>query len=155
MTIPFAVHIPFVELLGCELQRFEGGHADLTLAMQDDRHTNSFGVAHGGVLMTLLDVAMAHAARSLHLHLPDGGPGLVTIEMKTSFMRPAMGQLRVSASVLHSTAKMAFCEGRVLDAEGQLCAHASGTFKFLRALPISGREARPAAKPRLQVAGSD
>lgn len=155
MTIPFAVKIPFVELLGCELQFYEQGQSEITLDLQDDRHTNSFGVAHGGVLMTLLDVAMAHAARSLHKHLPDGGPGLVTIEMKTSFMRPGLGRLKAQGSVLQGTAKMAFCEGKVLDEQGQLCAHATATFKFLRALPISGREARPAAKPLLQGGGSD
>lgn len=155
MAIPFAVHIPFVQALGAELQRFENGQAELTLDIRDDLHTNSFGVAHGGVMMTLLDVAMAHAARSRHLHLPDGGPGLVTLEMKTSFMRPGLGLLTAHGSVLHGTAKLAFCEGRVVDAQGQLCAHATATFKFLRALPISGREARPAAKPILHGPGSD
>jgi uncharacterized protein (TIGR00369 family) len=155
MAIPFAVHIPFVELIGCELQFYEAGQAEITLDLREDRHTNSFGVAHGGLLMTLLDVAMAHAARSLHKHLPDGGPGLVTIEMKTSFMRPGQGRVRALGSILQSTAKMAFCEGRVLDEQGQLCAHATATFKFLRALPVSGRELRPAAKPLLQGGGSD
>ena len=148
MAIPFAVHIPFVEQLGCELQFYDDGQAEITLDVRDEMHTNSFGVAHGGVLMSLLDVAMAHAARSPHKHLPDGGPGLVTLEMKTSFMRPGLGRLVVRGSVLQATAKMAFTEGRVLDAQGQLCAHATATFKLLRALPISGREARPAAKPR-------
>jgi uncharacterized protein (TIGR00369 family) len=155
MAIPFAVHIPFVELVGCELQFYEAGQAEITLDLREDRHTNSFGVAHGGLLMTMLDVAMAHAARSLHKHLPDGGPGLVTIEMKTSFMRPGQGRVRALGSILQSTAKMAFCEGRVLDEQGQLCAHATATFKFLRALPVSGRELRPAAKPLLQGGGSD
>lgn len=139
MAIPFAVPIPFMELLGCELQRYEGGQAEVTLALRDDQHTNSFGVAHGGVIMTLLDVAMAHAARSLHKDRPDGGPGLVTIELKTTFMRPGLGLLRAQGSVLHGTAKLAFCEGRVLDGQGQLCAHATSTFKFLRALPV-GRQ---------------
>jgi uncharacterized protein (TIGR00369 family) len=155
MAIPFAVHIPFVELLGCELQLYDEGQSEITLTIDETRHTNSFGVAHGGVLMTLLDVAMAHAARSLHKHQSDGGPGLVTIEMKTSFMRPGVGPLRALGSILQSTPKMAFCEGKVLDAQGQLCAHATATFKFLRALPVSGRDVRPAAKPRLQGSGSD
>lgn len=140
MAIPFAVPIPFMELLGCELQRYDSGQAEVTLALRDDQHTNSFGVAHGGVIMTLLDVAMAHAARSLYKDRPDGGPGLVTIELKTTFMRPGLGLLSAHGSVLHSTAKLAFCEGRVLDGQGQLCAHATSTFKFLRALPVSGRQ---------------
>ena len=32
---------------------------------------------------------------------------------------------------------MAFCEGAVYDADDHLCAHATGTFKYLRALPSS------------------
>lgn len=152
MAIPFAAHIPFVELLGCELQRCEAGQAEVTLALQEDRHTNSFGVAHGGVLMTLLDVAMAHAARSLHQGRADGGPSLVTIELKTTFMRPGLGLLHAHGAVMHGTAKLAFCEGRVLDAQGQLCAHATATFKFLRALPVSGRKAR---SPDFTAGGSD
>ncbi len=155
MAIPFLVHIPFVAQLGCELQRFEDGQAELTLLLNEDAHTNSFGVAHGGVIMTLLDVAMAHAARSRNLHLPDGGPGLVTLEMKTSFMRPGLGLLRAQGSVLHATPKLSFCEGRVLNEQGDLCAHATAMFKFLRALPVSGQESRPAALPILRGRGSD
>jgi hypothetical protein len=31
---------------------------------------------------------------------------------------------------------MAFTEGRIVDAEGRLCAHATGTFKFVPRLPV-------------------
>jgi uncharacterized protein (TIGR00369 family) len=159
MAIPFAVHIPFVEQIGAELQRFENGEAELTLEIDEARHTNSFGVAHGGLLMTLLDVAMAHAARSLNLGQPGGGPGIVTIEMKTTFMRPGMGHIKAVGSVLQATASLAFTEGKVLDTKGRICAHATATFKFLRALPVSDRDVRPAAvahaDPRLQGSGSD
>ncbi|MCW5672505.1 MAG: PaaI family thioesterase, partial [Hydrogenophaga sp.] len=84
----FSVRIPFVELLGFELHRFEGGEAELRFNPGSD-HMNSFDVVHGGASMTLLDVVMAHAARST---VPD--MGAVTIEMKTSFMRAAKGPLR-------------------------------------------------------------
>lgn len=157
MAIPFAVPIPFLEPIGCELQRFEDGEAEITLDVAA-RHTNSFGVAHGGLLMTLLDAAMAHAARSLNRGLPDGGPGLVTLEMKTSFMRPGVGAIRAVGHVLHATASLAFTEGKVLDAKGRVCAHATATFKYLRALPVSEREVRPAAPANpgtLQGSGSD
>ncbi len=155
MAIPFAVHIPFIEQIGCTLERFENGEAEVALDIDAARHTNSFGVAHGGLMMTLLDVAMAHAARSLNLNLPDGGPGLVTIEMKTTFMRPGVDRIRAVGSVMHATASMAFTEGKVLDAKGRVCAHATATFKFLRALPVGERDVRPAAKPLLSGNGSD
>jgi uncharacterized protein (TIGR00369 family) len=140
--LDFPVRIPFVEELGLELWSFGDGQAELRVDLAD-AHLNSWDVAHGGVLMTMLDVAMAHAARSIHADDPGQGPGVATIEMKTSFMRPAEGRLQAFGQLLHRTASMAFCDGRVLDEHGQLCAHASGTFKYLRALPTRGRHAKP------------
>jgi uncharacterized protein (TIGR00369 family) len=105
----------------------------------ESAHLNSWEVAHGGVLMTMLDVAMAHAARSTNAKEPDHGPGVVTVEMKTSFMRPAEGRLTAKGVLLHRSTTMAFCEGSVFNEEHQLCAHATGTFKYLRRLPTQGR----------------
>ncbi|MFN3860674.1 MAG: PaaI family thioesterase [Roseateles sp.] len=134
----FPVRIPFVEQLGLQLHALGEGEAELRLAIAEP-HLNSWRVAHGGVVMTLLDVAMAHAARSVNRHLPDLGPGVVTVEMKTSFMRPGEGQLRAVGRLLHRSTTMAFCEGSVWGPGDKLCAHATGTFKYLRALPAGRR----------------
>jgi uncharacterized protein (TIGR00369 family) len=143
----FPLHIPFVEELGLELHRFENGHAELQVDLEAE-HLNSWEVAHGGVLMTMLDVAMAHAARSIHAKEPGNGPGLVTVEMKTSFMRPAEGRLTAKATLLHRSSTMAFCEGSVFDEDHHLCAHATGTFKYLRQLPTKGRAAKDLQRAR-------
>ena len=140
--LKFSLRIPFVEELGIELWGFGGGKAELRIDLAQ-AHLNSWEVAHGGVLMTMLDVAMAQAARSNSSHAPHDAPGLATIEMKTTFMRPAEGQLRALGTLLHKTATMAFTEGSVFNEAGQLCAHATATFKFLRALPATGRHAKP------------
>ncbi|MCU0814829.1 MAG: PaaI family thioesterase, partial [Burkholderiaceae bacterium] len=92
-----------------------------------------------GVVMTLLDVAMAVAARSVQRHGAEPGHGVATVEMKTSFMQPAEGELRAHGRLIHRTATLAFCEGWLADDHGHRCAHASGTFKYLRALPTRGR----------------
>jgi uncharacterized protein (TIGR00369 family) len=126
--------VPFVESLGLELHACAHGASELRVDLAD-AHMNSWEVAHGGVLMTMLDVAMATAARSDHLD----GPGVATIEMKTSFVRPAEGELRALGKLLHRTSTLAFCEASVLDDTGELCAHATGTFKYLRKLPVKGR----------------
>ncbi len=131
----FSVHIPFVEYLGFELIKFEGGEAEITYAAQPE-HLNSFNVVHGGATMTLLDVAMAHAARSVDVEM-----GVVTIEMKTSFMQAtvpsALGPLTAKARLIHRTATMAFTEGTVYDMKGRACSHATGTFKYVKRLPTS------------------
>jgi uncharacterized protein (TIGR00369 family) len=91
-------------------------------------------VTHGGALMTLLDVSMATAARSVAAEM-----GVVTIEMKTSFMQPAVGALVAKGHLMHRTATMAFTEATVFDAQGKACAHATGTFKYVKRLAIGSK----------------
>jgi uncharacterized protein (TIGR00369 family) len=135
-NIPFPIRIPFVEQMGLELHSAANGRAELRVDLAE-AHLNSWEVAHGGVLMTMLDVAMAQAARSALAHAPTDKAGVATIEMKTSFVRPAEGELRAVGTLLHRTSTLAFCEASVFDDGGHLCAHATGTFKYLRALPTS------------------
>ena len=134
----FKIRIPFVELLGFELLRFERGEAEIALTLREEL-TNSWSVAHGGVSMTLLDVVMAHAARAPG----DDGiveeSGVVTVEMKTTFMRPGLGRLVATGRRLHRTSSMGFCEASLVDGDGQLVAHATGTFKYLKGLPAGGK----------------
>lgn len=140
-ALKFKAHIPFVELLGMELLRFDPGVAEIALPIRDAL-TNSWGVAHGGVSMTLLDVVMAHAARTPTTPDGEAQPGVVTVEMKTTFMRPAEGRLLGQGRLLHRTASLAFCEGDIRDDKGILVAHATGTFKYMRGLPANGRKIR-------------
>ena len=132
----FPVEIPFAELLGLELWGLDEGQAELRLELQP-AHLNSRSVAHGGVVMTLLDVAMAHAARGSQTYEPGQRPSMVTIEMKTSFMRPAQGRLKAVGRLLHRTATMAFTEASVFDEHSRICAHSTGTFKYLRPAPTA------------------
>jgi uncharacterized protein (TIGR00369 family) len=133
----FGVEIPFVSHLGFDLVVFEGGQSHIDYEPKPE-HLNSFGVTHGGACMTLLDVVMALAARSVEKEM-----GAVTIEMKTSFMQPARGKLRAKGRLMHRTATMAFTEGTIFDEQGRACAHATGTFKFVRALPTGPKSANP------------
>jgi uncharacterized protein (TIGR00369 family) len=135
----FKVRIPFVEALGFELLRFENGESEIALSPRDE-HMNAWSVVHGGVIMTLLDVTMAHAARSPVAGAAADDRGVVTIEMKTSFMRPGIGRLVGHGRVLRRTTSFSFCEASLLDAQGELVAHATGTFKYLKALPAGGRQ---------------
>lgn len=138
----FTVHIPFVEMLGFELVRFDAGESEITLTLREEL-TNSRDMAHGGVSMTLLDVAMAHAARSPNQPGQPETHGVVTIEMKTTFMRPGVGRLRGIGKLVHRTTSMAFCEGTIVNESGSIVAQATGTFKYVRALPATSKPGQP------------
>ena len=145
MSIAFGVLVPFVEHLGFTLERFEGGESELRYAARPE-HLNSFQVTHGGALMTLLDVTMAVAARSVQQDM-----GVVTIEMKTSFMQPAIGPLIAKGRLMHRTATLAFTEATLCDAKGRACSHATGTFKYVKRLPVGGAAANAQQVPPLST----
>lgn len=136
----FGVEIPFVTHLGFELELFDGGASAIGYTPRPE-HLNSFAVAHGGVCMTLMDVTMAVAARSVQKDM-----GVVTIEMKTSFMRPAPGdgsKLTSKGRLIHRTATLAFTEATLYDAQGRACSHSTGTFKYVKRLATSSKTVSP------------
>jgi uncharacterized protein (TIGR00369 family) len=133
----FGVDIPFVHHLGFDLVLFDDGRSEIGYQPQPE-HLNSFGVTHGGACMTLLDVTMAVAARSVQKDM-----GVVTIEMKTTFMQPARGKLSGRGRLMHRTATMAFVEATIYDAEDRACAHSTGTFKYVKRLPTGPKSANP------------
>ena len=123
--------IPFLMFLGVLWRDLGPGRSELVLDQQP-HHSNSLEMAHGGVIMTLLDVAMARAGSTLAE--PERGERsvLITIEMKTTFMAPAIGKIRAEGRVLRRTESMAFCEADLFDGHGHLSARASGTFRYLK-----------------------
>jgi len=142
------IESPFADALGARLVGAADGASEVVLPLAP-RHLNSWDVAHGGVTMTLADIALAMAARSL----AGDGIGVVTVEMKLNFMQPGRGELRASGRVLHRSTTMAYCEGEIRDSEGHFVAKALGTFKYMRRLAVGRdvtsqrRRTDPAAKP--------
>lgn len=116
--------IPFTEHLGIEVADLQDGVAQLALQLRPEL-CNSFGTAHGGVLMTLLDVALCQAARTQH---PDSA-GIMTIDMSTSFIAAGEGRLRAEGRVLKPGRSTIFAEAEVRNADGALVAKAIGTVR--------------------------
>jgi uncharacterized protein (TIGR00369 family) len=133
------VHSPFIEYLGMRTVSAADGECEVVLPL-DAHHLNVWDVAHGGVIMTMLDIAMGGAARSL----TTGETGVVTVEMKTNFMRPGSGALRGLGRVLHKSTTMAYCEGEIFDPQGRMIAKALGTFKYVRGLAANRQVRRTA-----------
>lgn len=124
----FGLHVPFLELLGVQAEQAGGGTSRISLELRPEL-MNSFNVSHGGVIMTMLDVAMAVAVRASNDH----GGGVITIDMSLSFIRSAQGRIVAEGKVLRGGGALFFCEGEARDASGELVAKSLGTFKLHRA----------------------
>ena len=119
----FGLKIPFLAHLGVVPEYAENGKSRISLEIRPE-YENSFGIAHGGVIMTLLDFAMGAAARST----TDVPLGAMTIDMTVSFLRPSIGKIAVEGNILRSGKTINYCEAIVLNEAGEITAKSSGTF---------------------------
>ncbi|MET0419353.1 MAG: PaaI family thioesterase [Actinoplanes sp.] len=97
---------------------------EVTFDARADLLANPMGQVQGGYVCVMLDECMSVAC------LITSGMTCVapTLEMKTSFLRPAMpGQLRGVGRVVKWGKTIAFTEGELFDTEGRLVAKATGT----------------------------
>jgi uncharacterized protein (TIGR00369 family) len=85
---------------------------------------NAIGTIQGGIVTAMLDDAMGPAASAFL-----GGHHMApTVELKTSFMRPAtVGPLFVEAKVVHRGRNILFLEAAMTDKEDKLIATATAT----------------------------
>ena len=117
--------IPFVVHLGLTTEALGEGTARLSMPLPK-HFTNSLGTAHGGVIMSLLDVALCTAARTLH---PES-VGVVTIDMSTSFIGGGSGaKLIAEARVMKDARTMSFVEAEAKNEDGSLVAKAIATVR--------------------------
>jgi uncharacterized protein (TIGR00369 family) len=90
----------------------------------NDGFCNPMGQIQGGFVCAMLDDAMSVAG----LVESQFTAVMPTLEMKTSFMRPALpGKLRAVGRIAKWGRSIAFTEGELYDAEGRLLAKATGT----------------------------
>jgi uncharacterized protein (TIGR00369 family) len=114
----------FRTLVGLEAEQTAEGHARVTL-QADERHFNAHGTVHGGVIATLLDVAMGTAVASAP---GDDSERPVTIEMKVTYLEPARSGALVATAKVHKRGKRITIVEAELEQDDEMISHAIGTF---------------------------
>jgi uncharacterized protein (TIGR00369 family) len=90
------------------------------------RFLNPMGGLHGGWYATLLDSA---AGCAVHTTMPPGR-AYTTLELKLNLVRaigPDVPLVRAEGRTIHVGRQVAIAEGRLVDADGKLYAHATTT----------------------------
>jgi uncharacterized protein (TIGR00369 family) len=118
-------HIPFLAWLGARLESVADGTAVVVVDLMPEL-LNNHGGGHGGVVMTLLDNAMANAALSRIAFTRE----VVTIDIHVAFMHPATGRLTATGRATGGGRSVCFCEADITDADGHVVAKAMGTFRY-------------------------
>lgn len=114
---------PFSKLLGTELTQLDSGTAELRLKLNPE-HLQQHGFAHGGIVAYLADNALTYAGGTVL-------GGVLTLEMKINYTRPAVGEELIARAVVVSSGRtQAVCRCDVFavsKGEEKLCAAAQGT----------------------------
>jgi len=138
---------PFNQYLGVRVVRMERGEAEAVIDLAP-HHTNNRGVAHGGVVSSLLDSAMGAAVISA---IPKEW-WCATTGLSIQFVAGAHeGHLEATGKVVRRGRSIAFVQGEARDAKGRLVATAQGTWHLWPHKP--GLE-KPADDPFVVVAGT-
>lgn len=118
---------PFLKLLNIHCSEVGEGKSEINFLLKNE-HKNSWGVAHGGIILTLLDVAMAVAAKSSDR----SGRSPLTLGLQANFLGVITSEeIKVIAETIKLTTTMAFTEAK-LYSNNLLCASGTANFKFFK-----------------------
>jgi len=120
----FMQKIPFAQHLGIRVDALDKGAARLSMAVRPEFMT-SWGTAHGGSILALLDITLSMTARTLY----DPPRSIMTIDLSTQFIGTTTGVLRAEGRVMKAGQTTIFCEGEARSEAGELVAKAIGTFR--------------------------
>lgn len=115
----------FIAHVGACAPKAADGTARLEVDV-DERHLNSAGAVHGGMLATLVDTTMGAAVRcAVETEAP------ATSQLTVTYLRPGRpGRLVVVATVSKRGESLTMCEADVTQ-EGDTLVHALATFALV------------------------
>jgi len=114
----------FANWMGFELVGLEPGASELRLMLRPE-HLNPGGIAHGGVIASLLDSAIGLALRTQL----SAEATHVTVNLSVSYIRPVRaGRLTARGRSVHGGERVGYGEGDLLGEDDRLLARGSATF---------------------------
>lgn len=117
---------PFYAHLDLQLEALKNGECVIRLPYQA-RFGNSRGEVHGGIVASLLDIALTQAVWSTL----DPQAGIATISLMVNYLASARGELVGTGTVMRNGRTVAFAQGEVRDATDTTICQATGIFRVI------------------------
>lgn len=118
--------LPYFKFMNATVLKTDRGYAKITLPVKPD-YSNTYGISHGGIVTSLVDMASGVALRTLKLRI-------VTIEVTTDYLKMVAltDQLTAEAKLVHEGNKIlhadidVFNQNDVLVARGKVIYYVRG-----------------------------
>lgn len=122
--------VPYLQLLDIELESLGDGTAEMSVEIQK-KHLQPMGIAHGGVIASLLDSVTWWAARAAQES--DSANVIVSVDLKLNYLSALKpGRAIARAHCKKSGSRLCYAVGEILDANGRLVADGSSTLMITR-----------------------
>ena len=119
---------PFQHYVGITVLQLGGGKSVLQLELEK-HHFNLYGIPHGGVHATLLDIAMGTAAS-----FPDESGrevDSVTLNLSVDYIAPPISKVLIAKGEVTKKGKsIAYCTAEIFDEDKKLIASGRSIFKL-------------------------
>lgn len=113
----------FAQWVGLELVSLDDGTSEVALDLKP-HHLNPGGLAHGGIVATLLDISMGIALRT---RLQQGWTH-VTVNLDVQYIDAARdGRIIARGRAVKSGGRVTYAEADLVHEDGRLLARSSGT----------------------------
>jgi uncharacterized protein (TIGR00369 family) len=122
--------VPFLQLLGIQLEQLGAGEAEMSLEIAP-KHLQTMGIAHGGVIASILDSVTWWAAFA-GLEPEDRGR-LVSVDLKLNYLSAIKsGRAVAKGKCKKAGARICYAVGEIFDESGRLVADGSSTLIVAR-----------------------
>src|SRR5487761_234149 len=118
---------PLFDLIGLKVLKAENGLCELRFQLTKEG-SRFGGMVHGGITMYALDNATSMSVMTMN-----SGVSQATLELKVNFIAPLTKEpFKATGQVVKIGRSTAVAEGKVMDADGKVCAAALGTWFIIQ-----------------------
>lgn len=127
----------FPQFVGIEYTSIQDGYAEIRLAIRPE-HCNTVGNVHGGVLVTLMDMACGLSGLGAR---PSPARSATTLTLNASFIAPALGPVLTATGRRTGGGKSVFFVSTdIVNSSGDVVASGQGVYRYLtRPVPTAGQ----------------
>lgn len=119
---------PFHKMLGITLVERRAGFGKIVLSKNSNTPSGIGGSVHGGVLASMVDIAMLVA---MFAEMREGEVPAGTAELSITYLRQAQGEhIYATASVIKRGRQLSVVEVDITDDDDRLCARGRALYAF-------------------------
>ncbi len=121
----------FEHSLGVKFNEYDAGICEIELEIKEG-HLNIGGTTHGGIISSLLDIALSGAVTSTILD--KSATQVVTMQMSVNFLRAGLlgDRLKARGEIIKKGSTIVYVEGSIHNQKNDLIAKANGDWFIKR-----------------------